>query len=117
LTRLGETLHLQFRASLLNGNSTTPWTGYNQPMVLLCNADPLRFSRYRPLVQLMDRATVTLDSNIVFANPSDGGWVNPAPGADLTAVKRIEVVVQPTNNAPQTPGFTINFDNSTGFRP
>jgi hypothetical protein len=117
LTRPADALHLQFRSVMLNGNTAMPWTGFNQPMVLVCNTDPTRFSRYRPLTQLMAAGNMTLDTNLVFARPADGGWLNPAGGADLTAVKRIEVVIEPQSNGAMTPGFTINFDNSTGFIP
>jgi hypothetical protein len=111
----GATLHLQFRATMLNATDAG-WDGFNMPIVLLCNADPMRFSRYRPLTALMAQRNVNVSTDLHLAAPADGGWLNPLGGVDMVHVKRIEVMLKPEYNGAVIPSFTINFDNATGFR-
>ncbi len=115
LSKVGLKLHLQFTTSMLRQNTTTPWNTFNQPVVLLCNADPTKFSRYRPNpATLMTSATVSVNTDMPLAGGN--GWLLAQPGADLTQVKRVEVIVEPSS-APMVPSFTITFNNSTGFKP
>jgi hypothetical protein len=123
LSRSGLKLHLQFTTAMTNQNTTTPWNTFAQPFVMVCNGNG-KFSRYRPNLNglpndsLLQAAVMQVNTNMPFgASLPDAGWIIAAPGADLTQVKRIEVVIEPRDNTPKTPSFTITFNNSTGFKP
>jgi len=115
LSKTGLQLHLQFSTAMLNQNPGIPWVNYNQPFVLVCNANAAQFSRYRPAAMLLTAANVNVNTDMPIAG--GGAWVMAQGGADLKTVKRIEVVVQPSNNGASVPSFTNVFNSSTGFRP
>ncbi|MBL8957944.1 MAG: putative metal-binding motif-containing protein [Myxococcaceae bacterium] len=117
LSGAGLSLHLQFTSSMLNGNTSVgPWNNFNQPFVLVCSEAAAQFSRYRPAAaSLLTSANVTVNTDMPLAG--GGAWLLALGGADLTQVKRIEVVVQPTNNGASIPSFNNVFNTSTGFRP
>ena len=115
LSRADLKLHLQFTTQMFNNNVTFPWNQFNQPFLLLCNADRSQFSRYRPLTMLMSTANASVNTDVALAG--DGGWIIAKGGVDLTQVKRIEVVVEPSDNGAANPSFNITFNPSTGFKP
>ncbi len=117
LSKSGLSLHLQFASSMVNYNTTVgPWNNFNQPFVLVCNENAGQFSRFRPNpASLLTAANVTVNTDVPLAG--GGGWLLALGGADLTQVKRIEVVVQPTNNGASIPSYNNTFNSSTGFRP
>jgi hypothetical protein len=115
LSRTGASLHLQFTTTMLNFNTGSPWNNFNQPFVLVCNANA-QFSRYRPqAATLLTGANISVNTDMLLAGGN--GWLLAQGGADLTQVKRIEVVVQPTNNGASNPSFSITFNSSTGLKP
>ena len=114
LSRAGLKLHLQFSGTMLNQNAT-PWNTSLQPVVLVCNDNPANFSRYRPNASLLTTASFTVNTDMPFAG--NATWTLAKGGADLTQVKRIEVMVQPRNNGGLIPSFNITFHDSTGFKP
>lgn len=117
LSKAGLKLHLQFSTTMLRQNTTNPWNQFNQPIVLVCNANPASFTRYRPqpTTFLGTTANVTVNTDLPLAGGN--GWLLAQGGADLTQVKRIEVIVEPSDNGAMIPSFTATFDPSTGFKP
>ncbi|MBK7857398.1 MAG: putative metal-binding motif-containing protein [Archangiaceae bacterium] len=124
LSKPGLKFHLQFTTSMVRQNATSPWNQFAQPFVLVCNTTATRLSRYRPYnngqpnESLMQTASQTVNTNMPFgAAGADAGWLIAAPGADLTQVKRIEIVLQPRDNGTMVPAFTATFNPNTGFKP
>jgi hypothetical protein len=107
---------------------TPPWQPSSQPVVFLCSGPTGQssFNRYvhgaadggvPPAGYLMTTSTGNFSEEIPIA--SGNAWVlGNGSGADLTQVKRIELLVRPTGPvSSSTPAFTFTVGAQSGFSP
>ncbi len=113
----GARIHLDLSWTMVNPG-TPPWGQASQPVVFLCSANGT-FNRYVHVTT--DGGTYWQDASLLLTSsgafnrhiPVAGGneWIlGVNSGADLTQVKRVEVLLQPTQGT-----FTFTFVSDTGF--
>ncbi len=121
LSKAGLQIHLDVSWTMVT-SATTPWAASSQPVVFLCSANG-SFNRYVHVSS--DGGTYYQDASLLLNAsgstnrhiPLGGGngWVLGAgSGADLTQVKRVEILVRPSSSTPAA-SFTFSFAADNGF--
>ena len=127
LSRAGLKLRLGMSWTMVTPGSPA-WTLSSQPVVFICSGPGGQgsFNRYvhslpdggvTPAASLLTAASGSFDEQIPLATGND--WVlGMGSGADLTRVKRIELIIRPTGIVnSSTPAFTFTVQNLSGFMP
>jgi hypothetical protein len=96
----------------MSGNGSPAWAPHKQPIILLCS--PTGFARYVPFYDggttpLMPTAGGRVTAVLPIGRGSDGGWIERNTALDLKHVKRIEIMVEPSDAGTSTVSFDIQF--------
>jgi len=111
LTRANNTLAIDFDPTM-SGNGFPPWAPHKQPIVMLCS--PTGYARYVPVMDggttpLMPTAGGRVSTVLPIGQGGAGGWVERNTALDLKHVKRIEIMVEPSDAGTSNVSFDIQF--------
>ena len=114
LSKPGLGLRLAMTRSCYTGCINPLWAPpVPQPVVLLCGPDGA-FARYEPESSRLLVGGVGSDDLVPLAG--GGGWRLVTPAADLSRIRRIEVVFQPNTDGQSNPNLRVVF-GKLGFEP
>ena len=96
----------------MSGNGSPPWAPHKQPIVLLCSESG--YARYVPVFDggttpLMPNALTPVNTVLPIGVGTAGGWVERNTALDLRRVKRIEIMVEPSDAGTPQVSFDIQF--------
>lgn len=117
LTRANNNLRLNFDHRMA-GNASPSWAPHWQPVVLLCSQSGS--ARYVPrmdggVTPLMPYAGIEVDTLLPIGKGTAGGWIEKSNALDLKHVKRIEIMVEPSDAGSPNVSFDATFKN-LGFQ-
>jgi hypothetical protein len=117
LTRSPTSLHIQFSHGM-SGNGSPAWAPHKQPIVLLCSQTGS--SRYVPFMDggvtpLLPYAGAPVNTTLPLGVGNAGGWVEKSTALDLKHVKRVEIMLEPSDAGTANVSFDVHFLN-LGFQ-
>jgi hypothetical protein len=111
LTRADGGLVIDFDPTM-SGNGIPSWAPHKQPIVLLCSDSG--YARYVPVFDggttpLMPTAGGRVTAVLPIGQGGGAGWVERSSNLDLRHVRRIEIMVEPSDAGTPTVSFDIQF--------
>jgi hypothetical protein len=111
LRRANNELAIQFSMTM-SGPGNPAWAPHRQPIVLLCSATG--YARYVPsmdggVTPLMPTSYTPVNTLLPIGQGTAGGWVERNTALDLQRVKRVEIMVEPSDTGSSDVSFDIQF--------
>jgi hypothetical protein len=111
LTRADNNLAIRFDHRM-SGNGSPAWSPHRQPVIILCSQNG--FARYVPAMDggvnpLMPYAGIEVNTVLPIGRGSAGGWVERSNALDLRRVKRVEILIEPSDAGTPNVSFDVNF--------
>lgn len=111
LTRANNNLAIRFDHRMA-GNGNPAWSPHRQPVIILCSQNG--FARYVPAMDgganpLLPYAGVEVNTVLPIGRGSAGGWVERSNALDLRHVKRVEILIEPSDAGTPNVSFDVNF--------
>ena len=118
LSKSNNSLAIQFNA-MMSGNAFPSWAPHKQPIVLLCSETGS--ARYVPVFDggttpLMPVGNARVNTVLPIGQGITSGWVEVSNSLNLQAVKRVEILVEPSDAGSPNVAFDIQF-TKLGFQP
>jgi hypothetical protein len=117
LSKASNALAIQFQPTM-SGNVHPSWATHKQPIVLLCSETGS--ARYVPTMDggttpLMPFGNSRVNTVLPIGQGSAGGWIEVSSALHLQRVKRIEIMVEPSDAGSPNVSFDIQF-SKLGFQ-
>jgi hypothetical protein len=111
LTRANNSLAIHFDHRMA-GNGSPAWSPHRQPVIVLCSQEG--FARYVPAMDggvnpLLPYAGIAVNTVLPIGRGTAGGWIERSNALDLRRVKRVEILIEPSDAGTPNVSFDINF--------
>jgi hypothetical protein len=111
LSKASNSLAIQFQPTM-SGNATPSWAPHKQPIVLLCSESGS--ARYVPVMDggttpLMPFGNSRVNTVLPVGQGTAGGWIEVSNSLHLQRVKRVEIMVEPSDAGSPNVSFDIQF--------